>query len=160
MTPATQVEDAPVEIDLGHGQIWRPGNAEGHYLGATTLREALAHSANGATVRVAERLGEPRIIRTAHADGIVSALPAVPAQDVLEVGGVAAGREHRHQRLAALNVAVVRLGVLRRDAAGCQRTQGGPDGAEDDARPELHLQRVVAGQGQHTRHVNEQRFQQ
>jgi len=79
MTPATRVDDEPITVDLGHGQVWRPGNSEGHYLGETTLREALAHSANGATVRVAQRLGEPRIIQTAHADGIVSALPAVPA---------------------------------------------------------------------------------
>ncbi|HEY0777902.1 MAG TPA: transglycosylase domain-containing protein, partial [Gemmatirosa sp.] len=79
MTPATIVDDAPIEVDLGHGQVWRPSNSEGHYLGETTLREALAHSANAATVRVAERLGEPRIIRTARAAGIVSPLPEVPS---------------------------------------------------------------------------------
>ena len=79
MTPATGVNDEPITVDLGHGQTWSPGNSEGHYLGQTTLREALAHSANGATVRVAQRLGETRIIQTAHADGIVSALPTVPS---------------------------------------------------------------------------------
>ena len=79
MTPATTVDDEPIAVDLGHGQVWRPNNSEGHYLGQTTLREALAHSANGATVRVAERIGEPKIIQTARADGIVSPLPAVPS---------------------------------------------------------------------------------
>ncbi len=78
-TTASRVVDEPIEVDLGHGQVWRPNNSEGHYLGETTLREALAHSANGATVRVAQRLGEPRIIQTAHAAGIVSPLPDVPA---------------------------------------------------------------------------------
>ena len=79
MTPATGVDDEPIDVPLGNGRVWSPGNSEGNYLGPTTLREALARSANGATVRVGQRLGEARVIGVAHRNGIASPLPAVPS---------------------------------------------------------------------------------
>jgi penicillin-binding protein 1A len=79
MTPATGVDDEPIDVPLGNGRIWSPGNSEGNYLGPTTLRQALAHSANGATVRVGRQLGEARVIDVARRNGIQSKLPAVPS---------------------------------------------------------------------------------
>lgn len=79
MTPATGVDDEPIDVPLGNGRVWSPGNSEDRYLGHTTLRTALAHSANGATVRVGQRLGEARVIEVAHRNGIRSPLPAVPS---------------------------------------------------------------------------------
>jgi penicillin-binding protein 1A len=79
MTPATGVDDEPIDVSLGNGRVWSPGNYEGSYLGPTTLRSALAHSANGATVRVGQQLGEARVIEAARRNGIQSKLPAVPS---------------------------------------------------------------------------------
>ena len=79
MTPATGVDDEPIDVSLGNGRVWSPGNSEGNYLGPTTLRTALARSANGATVRVGQRLGEARVIDAARRNGIQSRLPAVPS---------------------------------------------------------------------------------
>ena len=78
MTPASEIDDEPVEVDLG-GRVWRPGNYDDRYLGHTTLRNALRTSANGATVRVSRAVGEARVVEVAHRAGIASRLPAVPA---------------------------------------------------------------------------------
>ncbi|MFN8860657.1 MAG: penicillin-binding protein 1A [Gemmatimonadaceae bacterium] len=77
-TPASMVEDEPVEIGTGR-RIWRPANYGDDYAGRITLRDALARSANAATVRLSREVGVPRIAALAAAQGIVSALPRVPA---------------------------------------------------------------------------------
>ena len=79
MTPATQIDDDPVEVQIDRNKVWRPQNYEGSYLGETTLRLALAHSANSATVRVSQSVGLPNIINVAHRNGVTRQLPAVPA---------------------------------------------------------------------------------
>jgi penicillin-binding protein 1A len=78
MTPATEVDDEPVDVAIGN-RTWSPQNYEGEYLGRTTLRTALAHSANAATVRVSRTIGEPRIVEVAHRSGITSKLDPVPS---------------------------------------------------------------------------------
>ena len=89
MTPATEVDDEPIDVQIGR-TVWSPKNYEGSYLGRTTLRTALAHSANGATVRVSRSIGEPRIIDVAHRSGITAKLDPVPsiALGALEVSPV------------------------------------------------------------------------
>lgn len=77
-TPASMVEDEPVEISVGR-DTWRPSNYGDNYAGRITLRDALARSANAATVRVSHDVGVPAIAALAHAQGIASALPLVPA---------------------------------------------------------------------------------
>ena len=79
MTPASMVEDEPIDVRLDNGRVWSPGNYEGNYLGETTLRTALAKSANGATVRVGQEVGARRVIAVAQANGIASPLAAVPS---------------------------------------------------------------------------------
>ncbi|MFL5578617.1 MAG: penicillin-binding protein 1A [Gemmatimonadaceae bacterium] len=78
MTPATMVDDEPVEITNGAG-VWAPTNFGDEYLGRVTLRRALERSANAATVRVSRAVGEPRVVAVAHANGIASEIPAVPS---------------------------------------------------------------------------------
>ncbi|WP_043529367.1 penicillin-binding protein 1A [Litchfieldella xinjiangensis] len=56
MTPATVVNDAPVVMPDA-GDIWRPVNSSGDFLGPTRLRVALAQSRNLVTVRVLQQLG-------------------------------------------------------------------------------------------------------
>lgn len=77
-TPASMVDDEPVEIDTGT-DIWRPANYGDSYSGRITLRDALNRSANAATVRVSRDVGVARIAALARAQGITSDLPIVPA---------------------------------------------------------------------------------
>jgi penicillin-binding protein 1A len=77
-TAATMLEDEPVEIDVGR-TIWMPSNYGDEYAGHITMRDALARSANAATVRLSSKLSMQRIADLAHAQGIVSDLPIVPA---------------------------------------------------------------------------------
>jgi penicillin-binding protein 1A len=77
-TPASMVEDEPVEVDQGD-RVWTPTNYGDEYLGRVTFRRALMRSANAATVRVSRSVGEARVIAAAKRNGISSPLPAVPA---------------------------------------------------------------------------------
>jgi penicillin-binding protein 1B len=73
LTPATILRDKP-KTWPGAGKGWSPSNYEGIYLGTTTMRRALAHSLNAATLDLAERVGLKRIQETARACGITSPL--------------------------------------------------------------------------------------
>ncbi len=78
MTPASMVDDEPVEVRTGR-QVWAPANYGDEYQGRVTLRKALMHSSNAATVRVSRSVGERRVIDVAHRSGIHSPISAVPA---------------------------------------------------------------------------------
>lgn len=78
MTPATLVDDEPVEIAQGRS-IWRPANYDDSYIGTITLAKALAVSSNAAAVRVSQTVGIPNVIEAARRSGIRSALPNYPA---------------------------------------------------------------------------------
>ena len=56
ITPATVVVDEPTSFTF-NDQIWTPANYENKYDGPITLRHALAHSKNIATIKVAESIG-------------------------------------------------------------------------------------------------------
>ena len=56
ITPATLVVDEPTSFSF-NDQTWSPGNYDNEYDGPITLRRALAHSRNIATVKVAESTG-------------------------------------------------------------------------------------------------------
>ncbi|MEX2661762.1 MAG: PBP1A family penicillin-binding protein [Vicinamibacterales bacterium] len=56
VTPATVVLDEPTSWEFNQ-QTWTPGNYDGEYEGAITLRRALALSRNIATIKVAETAG-------------------------------------------------------------------------------------------------------
>jgi penicillin-binding protein 1B len=60
ITPSTIVEDAPT-VFFFERQEYTPQNYEGTYKGYVTLRQALAHSLNVATVKVAEMVGYDRV---------------------------------------------------------------------------------------------------
>ncbi|MEO8199404.1 MAG: PBP1A family penicillin-binding protein [Gemmatimonadota bacterium] len=77
LTPATLVDDEPIQI-VDAGRVWRPENS-GQYLGTITLRTALAHSANAATVRVSQHLGINKVVSMARRMGITSPLSSVPS---------------------------------------------------------------------------------
>jgi penicillin-binding protein 1B len=56
ITPATVVDDEPTTFTF-NDQEWTPANYENEYEGPITLRRALAHSRNIATIKLAEMIG-------------------------------------------------------------------------------------------------------
>jgi penicillin-binding protein 1A len=76
-TPASIMIDGPIEIDQGQGNgVWRPDNfSVGSYKGPVTLREALKHSLNTVTVRLAQDVGMPLIGEYAKRFGVYEELP-------------------------------------------------------------------------------------
>ena len=56
-TPATIIVDAPIEIEMFDGEIWRPSNASNRYYGPTPLRTGIERSRNLMTVRLAQDVG-------------------------------------------------------------------------------------------------------
>ncbi len=78
MTPSSIVLDAPFEFDPGHGQpVWRPGNyGNEEPLGPATVRNGLEKSRNLMTVRMAQQIGMPRVVKIAHDFGIADKMGA------------------------------------------------------------------------------------
>ena len=77
LSPATRVLDAPVVYDQEKpGKTWKPENYEKRFFGPITLREALRHSRNVATVRLLERVGVHEVIQFSRSLGIHSPLNA------------------------------------------------------------------------------------
>jgi penicillin-binding protein 1A len=75
-TPSTVVIDAPIEIAMGNGQVWRPENySTGKYSGPSTLRYGIEKSRNTMTVRLAEDIGMPLIGEYAKRFGVYDELP-------------------------------------------------------------------------------------
>lgn len=74
LTPDTLIEDKPVNING-----WRPKNYKKKYLGAITMREALAKSVNTVAVRLTMEAGRWRVMRTAHRLGIESEIHNNPS---------------------------------------------------------------------------------
>ncbi|MGY6633783.1 MAG: penicillin-binding protein 1A [Alkalilacustris sp.] len=56
-TPATIVVDAPIEVEVGRGQIWRPTNYSNRFYGPTPVRTGIELSRNLMTVRMAQEVG-------------------------------------------------------------------------------------------------------
>ncbi len=77
--PDDIVSDAPIRIGN-----WSPSNYDGKYRGAITVEEALAQSANTASVRLLIQAGGPRVVAAAARRlGIAGKLPA---DDTLALG--------------------------------------------------------------------------
>jgi penicillin-binding protein 1A len=75
LTPATLILDAPVVyLDEELDRVWKPENYEKRFYGTISLRDALRHSRNAATVRLLEQIGVPEVITVASNLGIQSPL--------------------------------------------------------------------------------------
>jgi penicillin-binding protein 1A len=74
MTPDTVMRDSPVVFG-----DWQPRNYKRQFVGDVTLRDAFANSINTVAVKVSERAGRSRVIRTAERLGIVSPMPPHPS---------------------------------------------------------------------------------
>ena len=75
LTPASLVEDAPIEFPFGrNGKPWKPENYDRKYRGTITYQQALEESINVAAVRVLERVGTRHTIDVARRLGVESQL--------------------------------------------------------------------------------------
>lgn len=74
-SPSTVVVDAPVVYEeVDSEKIWKPDNYEKRFFGVISLREALIHSRNLATVRLLEKVGIRPVIEFSKLIGITSPL--------------------------------------------------------------------------------------
>jgi penicillin-binding protein 1B len=78
LSPATLLEDSPLEIESG-GRLWRPVNHDRRYRGHVTARRALVESLNVPTVRAAQLVGLQQVVDGARRLGIRSPLVRVPS---------------------------------------------------------------------------------
>jgi penicillin-binding protein 1B len=78
LTASTQVVDEPTTFWFD-GKPYSPDNFEHNFMGTVTLREALAHSLNVATVKVAETVGYGAVVDMARRAGITDDIQPTPA---------------------------------------------------------------------------------
>ncbi len=69
-TPATVVIDAPIEVRVAGGEVWRPRNASNTFYGPTPLRTGIEMSRNLMTVRLAEEVGMATVAGYADRFGV------------------------------------------------------------------------------------------
>lgn len=78
--PDRSYVDAPVEIPLGDGTVWKPTDMSGVSMLPMSLRDGLIYSKNTITAQVAQDVGIGRVVMLAKALGIdQSKLEAVPS---------------------------------------------------------------------------------
>lgn len=75
LTPATIIEDAPVEYPDGAGGIWKPQNYDHEFRGRVTMREALTYSINIVSVKIMEQIGAQYAAEYAMKLGFTSLIP-------------------------------------------------------------------------------------
>jgi penicillin-binding protein 1B len=77
-TPSTIVVDEPTSFWFD-GKPYEPSNFEHKFYGPVTLRQALAHSMNVATVKVAEKVGYDKVVAMANRAGMNYKIQPTPA---------------------------------------------------------------------------------
>jgi penicillin-binding protein 1A len=73
-TPASVVDDSPIQFPLAGGKIWKPDNYDRKFRGPITYQQALEESINVAAVKVQERTGIRRTVEIARRLGVESPL--------------------------------------------------------------------------------------
>ncbi len=74
LTPATLIDDSPVEYPGGGGKSWTPRNYDGVYRGPVTMREALTDSINMVSIKILDAIGVAYAMEYAKKLGITSQL--------------------------------------------------------------------------------------
>ena len=78
ITPATTVTDEPTQF-FYDDKIYEPADFGDKYAGMVTLRQALAHSMNVPTVKIAEMVGYDKVAKTARNVGLNLAIKPTPS---------------------------------------------------------------------------------
>src|SRR5262249_47066190 len=78
LTASSTVMDEPTTFFFD-GKPYDPSNFEKHFMGTVTLRTALAHSLNVATVKIAEKVGYDSVVEMANRAGMNYKIQATPS---------------------------------------------------------------------------------
>src|SRR5262249_31021058 len=78
VTPTTTVMDEPTTFNFD-GKEYTPNNYGEHFYGRVIAGDAMIHSLNVATVKVAEMIGYDRVVAVARQMGVTSNIQATPA---------------------------------------------------------------------------------
>jgi penicillin-binding protein 1B len=115
-TPASVINDTPSNFRYGN-QDYEPHNYHNQTMGSVTLRYALAHSLNIATVSLATQVGLDRVVRVARRAGLNEAIRPTPAVALgayestpLEIAGAYTAFANQGLQLPASLVSEVRGG--------------------------------------------------
>ena len=76
------VADTAIVITLPDGQLYEPGNADGQFLGAMSLRDALVRSRNPVAVQMGQQLGMDSVAALARRFGIRSPVAPYPSSAI------------------------------------------------------------------------------
>ncbi len=79
LTASTIVDDEPTTFYFQDTPPYTPSNFEKKFYGPVTLRDALAHSLNVATVKVAEQVGYQAVVDMARRGGMNDRIHATPS---------------------------------------------------------------------------------
>jgi penicillin-binding protein 1A len=82
MVPSAIVADTALAIPLPNRTTYRPQNSDGEFLGALTLRTALARSRNPVAIQLALGLGMDSIAALAHRMGLDSDIAPYPSSAI------------------------------------------------------------------------------
>jgi penicillin-binding protein 1A len=82
MVATAAVADTALAIPMPNRSTYRPGNADGEFLGPLTLRSALARSRNPVAVQLALRYGIDSVAALAHRLGLDSEIASLPSSAI------------------------------------------------------------------------------
>src|SRR4029077_16638386 len=78
VTPVTTVDDVPTTFQFD-GKEYTPDNFGQEFYGTVTVRDAMIHSLNVATIKVAEMIGYRRVVELSRQVGLGNNIMATPA---------------------------------------------------------------------------------
>jgi penicillin-binding protein 1A len=87
ITTTRKIADEPLSMNISRNVVWRPKNYDGEFMGEVSVREALVHSRNVPTIRLAGAVGNDDIMRVAQQAGIRGRIDDNPS---MPLGTVAA----------------------------------------------------------------------
>ena len=82
ITASDTVADTALAVPLENGRVYRPGNADGRFLGSMALREALVQSRNPVAVDLALRVGLDSVAALAARMGLTTPVSPVPSSAI------------------------------------------------------------------------------
>ena len=115
-TPASILDDEPTTF-LFDNKTYAPGNFRQDFMGNVTLRTALAHSLNVATVSLAQQVGYDQVVDVARRAGLNDGIKPTPAVALgayettpLEIAGAYTAFDNGGMRLTPATLSLVRSG--------------------------------------------------
>jgi penicillin-binding protein 1B len=113
-TTSSVLNDEPTTFAFGR-QIYQPSNFRHEFMGDVTLRTALAHSLNVATVQLAQEVGYQKIVSLARRAGLNEDIKATPAVALgayeatpLEMAGAYTMFANRGMRVTPTTISMIR----------------------------------------------------